>query len=255
MPRGSYEAYFICTTPRSGSTLLCRMIAATGVAGHPETYFYRPEISELCHSLGLEDDPSQSDRERLKPVFERVLEEGRRGGDLFGLRLQGDRAGNFFEKLAVMEPDLPNDLERIHAIFGKSAFVYLTRFDKLGQAISYVRAQQSGLWHRNKDGSELERLSAPQELRYDAEAITLALETFSRAERAWAKWFGNNGIEPLVITYEKLDTQPSECVSDVFHHLGLDHALARGAKPDVAKLSDNINLEWAERFRVETRSP
>lgn len=29
------EAYVICTAPRSGSTLLCRMLGATGIAGQP----------------------------------------------------------------------------------------------------------------------------------------------------------------------------------------------------------------------------
>src|SRR5829696_10459407 len=36
MPRLSY---LICATPRSGSTLLCDALDATGIAGHPEEHF------------------------------------------------------------------------------------------------------------------------------------------------------------------------------------------------------------------------
>jgi trehalose 2-sulfotransferase len=32
-------SYLVCATPRSGSTLLCEGLKATGVAGRPEEYF------------------------------------------------------------------------------------------------------------------------------------------------------------------------------------------------------------------------
>ena len=32
-------AYLVCATQRSGSTLLCEALKATGVAGHPEEFF------------------------------------------------------------------------------------------------------------------------------------------------------------------------------------------------------------------------
>ena len=31
--------YFVCTTPRSGSTVLCEALTLTGVAGRPAEYF------------------------------------------------------------------------------------------------------------------------------------------------------------------------------------------------------------------------
>ena len=33
------DGYLICATPRTGSTLLCGLLASTGVAGNPELYF------------------------------------------------------------------------------------------------------------------------------------------------------------------------------------------------------------------------
>jgi LPS sulfotransferase NodH len=35
------SSYLVCGTPRSGTSLLCRLLAATGVAGRPEEYFWR----------------------------------------------------------------------------------------------------------------------------------------------------------------------------------------------------------------------
>ena len=34
-----HVSYLVCATPRSGSTLLCEGLKATGVAGRPEEYF------------------------------------------------------------------------------------------------------------------------------------------------------------------------------------------------------------------------
>src|SRR3712207_7962398 len=33
------KTYFVCTTPRSGSTLLCETLGLTGLAGRPKEYF------------------------------------------------------------------------------------------------------------------------------------------------------------------------------------------------------------------------
>src|SRR5262249_28958950 len=38
-PMGPKRSYLICTTPRSGSTVLSEVLESTGVAGRPEEYF------------------------------------------------------------------------------------------------------------------------------------------------------------------------------------------------------------------------
>ena len=48
-----HRSYLVCATPRSGSTLLCRSLGATGIAGKPEEYFER-----LRHS-GLSREPRE----------------------------------------------------------------------------------------------------------------------------------------------------------------------------------------------------
>ena len=35
----SAPSYLVCATERSGSTLLCELLAGTGVAGRPEEFF------------------------------------------------------------------------------------------------------------------------------------------------------------------------------------------------------------------------
>ena len=47
------RSYLVCATPRSGSTLLCEMLAGTGVAGHPREYF------EALRSTGRPRQPRE----------------------------------------------------------------------------------------------------------------------------------------------------------------------------------------------------
>lgn len=65
--------------------------------------------------------------------------------------------------LAVLPPEPHSDPARFQSAFERTRFVHLTRSDKVEQAICYVRAQHTGLWHLAIDGTELDRMSASQE--------------------------------------------------------------------------------------------
>jgi hypothetical protein len=40
---GRVDSYFVCGTPRTGSSLLLGLLESTGVAGHPQAYFREPD--------------------------------------------------------------------------------------------------------------------------------------------------------------------------------------------------------------------
>lgn len=245
------DSYIICTSPRSGSTLLCRLLAQTGVAGTPESYFHEASLEAWLDDYGLPKTPAVAERELLVSVFRAVLAEGRRGSGVFGLRLQRHSFGFFMEKLAVLHPDLASDRQRLTKAFGRTSFIHLTRKDKVAQAISYVMADQSGLWHKSSDGTELERLAPPQTPSYDAKRIGRQLEQFLADDQGWNDWFDCEGIDPLQLTYEELSGAPKDTLCRVLDDLGLDLEAARGVEPDVAKLADSTNRQWADRFRKD----
>jgi LPS sulfotransferase NodH len=47
-----FDSYVICTSPRSGSTLLCKMLTSTGAAGKPDSYFFGTSLEEWLDDLG-----------------------------------------------------------------------------------------------------------------------------------------------------------------------------------------------------------
>lgn len=255
MTQPPLDAYVICTAPRSGSTLLCRMLAATGVAGDPQSYFHGPSIGDWLAYFAIEPSDGASPREVMSDVIRAAIARGRGASALFGLRLQRHSAPHFLAQLSTLHPELSSDRARLEASFGRIAFLHLHRPDKLAQAISYLKAQQTGLWHRAPDGTELERLAAPAEPRYDSAAIQSRIDEFTAFDRAWRSWFASENIEPFRIDYDELAAAPRATLTRTLAFLGLDPAAASGVDPGVAKLADATSEEWAARFRSERRRP
>lgn len=246
-----YDSYVICTSPRSGSTLLCKLLAATGVAGNPGSYFHEPSLSDWLSYFDLATGPSATERDVLAEIFRAAISKGSLNTGMFGLRLQRHSFDFFTEKLAVLHPEFSRDTQRLQAAFGRTLFVHLTRRDKVEQAVSHVKAEQTGLWHAAPDGTELERSSPPKTPLYDADKIRARYDELTAYDRDWEDWFATEEISPLRLTYEALSQDPIETLCLTLDALGLERKAAAGVEPSVAKLADGTSREWVARFRFE----
>ena len=243
-----FKSFVICTSPRSGSTLLCKLLSATGVAGHPGSHFHRPDMVDWLEEYELDNHQFATKQESLAAIVTAALQLGEGGTDVFGLRLQRQSAAYFFDHLALLAPDAKTDKDRMEAVFGTTLFIHLTRENKLDQAVSYVKATQSGLWHKAPDGTEIERLSEPRPLIYDQKAIAEAVALFEAAEEKWLDWFVREDIDPVLVRYDDLDCKPFESVARILKALGQDPRRAADIALPVARLADDVNAEWARRF-------
>lgn len=244
-----FQSYVICTTPRSGSTLLCGLLSATGRAGCPNSHFHAPSLKRWVDAYDIDRTAFATTADTVQAVFGAARSVGSGDTGLFGLRLQRGSFAYLMSQLDVVHPGLPSDHARIEAAFGRTLFLHLSRADKVHQAISQVKATQTGLWHKAADGSELERLSPPKDAEYDAQSIAAALAELTAMDTAWVDWFQREKLEPLTICYEDLADHPSATVAAILEELGLDPDLADGVSPTVSVLADAISHEWAERFR------
>ena len=245
------DAYLICTSPRSGSTLLCRMLTDTGVAGAPNSHFHKPSLAAWARAHKVDVPAPPAEVEALPRILLAARQTGRGGTDVFGARIQQESFAFFRDQLAVLYPEEGDDLGRITAAFGTTKIFYLTRGDKVGQAVSVVKAQQTGLWHQAPDGTEIERLTPPAEPVYDGAALKEAYDGFLAREAGWAAWFDAEGIAPVRITYEALSEDPIGRLRDVLAAIGQDPAVADEVEPGTAKLADAVSQQWVERFREE----
>ena len=246
-----YDSYIICTSPRSGSTLLCSLLTAVGIAGNPKSYFHDCSIDEWLHYFDLVPDASLSERDTLVKIFKAAITQGSNSNDIFGLRVQRFSFEFLRQKLAVLHPEHITDAERFKAVFGNTLYIHLTRQNKVEQSVSYVKATQSGLWHASPDGTELERLSPPQELKYDGGEILKQIEEMNAYDQGWTEWFAKEKINPLQIKYETLSENPIKILCMVLEKLGLDSASANEVEISVGKLADQTSEDWVNRFRSE----
>lgn len=245
------SSYILCATPRSGTTLLCDLLSQTGVAGLPNSYFRSQNILEWAREWGVPPPHRPGDPGFEQAYLDAVLRAGTAGTGVFGLRLMWGTAPELRERLRVLFPDAADDAALFDRAFGKPRYIHLVRLDTVGQAVSRLRAEQSGLWHRAADGSDLERVEASAAEAYDRGAIGSLVDEIEADNAHWDAWFAENRIEPLRLTYEELSAAPQETLSRVLKALGKEPAVAATVQVKTAKLADQTSRDWAERFRRE----
>jgi len=245
------DSYILCSTPRSGSTLLCGLLSATGAAGEPDSYFMGDLDPVWIKEWGLPPREGRDAPGYAAAYLKAAIMAGKGGTAVFGLRLMQRDLESFLRLIGEANPGSPSDKARLEAAFGETRFLHLSRADKLAQAVSLVRAEQTGLWHIAPDGRELERLAPPQPPRYDFARIAQTLSRLEQQEAAWLRWFAAQGFEPLPLTYEELATDPARTLLRVCRFLELPAPSEERPRPSVAKLADALSADWMRRFREE----
>lgn len=247
----TFNAYIICGTPRTGSTLLCDLLASTKRAGNPDSFYGRKFLAWWAKEWNLPSPETMSERAYNIEYLNMAIKVGKGGTEIFGLRLMRENLGELSETLDQIHPGLASDRARLEKAFGNILYLHLSREDKLAQAVSLIKAEQTGLWHVAPDGTEIERLAPPKDPEYDFERISRELAELESYDVAWNSWFAEQQITPLRIGYETLSADPAATLSRICAELGVPAPNPDDVKPGVAKLSDAISLDWMRRYRSE----
>lgn len=249
-----FSAYVICATPRSGSTLLCDLLTSTGVAGRPHSYYREQDAADWAESWGVPPPHQRGDAAFESAYLSAMIREGTAETGIFGLRIMWSSVADASRRLDAMAGDHADIAARFAAAFGPTLYIHLSRQDKLAQAISRVRAEQSGLWHRAADGTERERTAPPRIPIYDAGRIAEVLGELEKHDEAWAEFFSTRGIDPFRLTYETLTANPRGTVTEILSALGQDPKAGARMLVQTSKLADADSREWADRYRREARA-
>ena len=132
------KSYIICSTVRSGSTLLCNSLGQLDGYGQPEEYFHRHTIKRL--NLNLHPD-------KFLAYCQSISQEAFNRHGVFGIKMHWWQMFDFLN-LARQSPHLKEkqDLEILNMLFPNPKFIYLWREDIIAQAISAAIALQTGQW-------------------------------------------------------------------------------------------------------------
>jgi len=246
-----FDAYIICGTPRTGSTLLCKLLASTGRTGDPHSFYRRQNVSEWAEEWNLPDRETMSELEFHAAYLKAAIAAGKGSTGIFGLRLMRENLGELSEVLGQIFPGLASDKARFERAFGRVLHIHLYREDKLAQAVSLIKAEQTGLWHVAPDGTEIERLGPPKEPEYDFHRIGRELAKLDAYDAAWNMWFAEQGIAPLRIGYERLASDPAAMLVSICEILDVQPPDVRDVRPGVVKLADETSLEWMHHYNAD----
>lgn len=213
-PRG----YLVCGEPRGGSSFLVRNLMSTGLLGYPYEYFSRPGCRREM----------RTDTERGIANF---LRHASTPNGVYGAKLFSDQ----FDLLA------PADwIGRMPGL----KFIHLERRDLLGQAISMLRATQTGQYMSVEP--------AGAQPRYDGRAIARLMRRFAAGQARWRAYFARNGIEPLHLYYEDIAEDPQAAVSAIGRLMVLETVpRIQPARVSTEIQRDDLSQSWRERFLAE----
>jgi LPS sulfotransferase NodH len=259
--RKPVHSYMVCATPRSGSTLLCEMLASTGRAGRPQEHFEVLRHSGLprqpreyfgdADPLDVPDHlaPLESGEPASEPAqvwWARRLTAGLSEDGVWGGKLMWGHVEDFLGRVRELDGLADADLETaLRALFGEPQLVYVARQDKVAQAVSLWRAVQTQAWR--SDGG-----STPDDSRYDFGAIDHLVAQLEGQDRAWQSWFAGSGFAPLELTYESVEDDPRACVASVLRALGLPDEDVPA--PPTARQRDARSEEWVARYLEERKA-
>lgn len=227
-------SYLLCGTPRTGSTLLCSLLASTGVAGRPESYFRAPDERTWAARLGVGADFDYRRFARAARVA------GSTPNGVFAARVMWGTMSRIVDGLDPA-PRERRDLDVLVEAFGPLRMVHLRRDDAVGQAVSWARAEQTGFW---QDGDRAEA-----EPRLDLGAIDDLVRTVEDHNAAWGRWFAEQGITPHRVTYEEVTADPRRAVLAILDHLDIEPPASWRPAARERRQADEVNAAWTRRYR------
>ena len=210
------RGYVVLGTPRSGTSHLCRLLAATGVLGRP--------------------------REYLNPAMQHLVADTAAAatGDMWESIYQASHTPNGVWALKTFHEQLAESTvwRRVLA----SNVVFISRNDKLGQAISLARARRTGQWTATD-----EPCASPV---YDAAQIDRALYDIVLQEATLRQMLARAGTRVLWLVYEQYHPQPDTAVAEVAQFVGVTDRRQAGHSPLTIQ-RDQISEDWRRRYLAE----
>ena len=128
-------------------------------------------------------------------------------------------------KLRLIHGDDGSDLELLRRTFPDLRYVFLTRRDKVRQAVSYYKAIKTGVWWLIRPyGDRNQEIPPPAPAPpVDFEQIHHWVTHLTFSEAEWHRHFERIGARPLKVAYEDFITSYESTVRAILRYLGLPH--------------------------------
>lgn len=195
-PYDELTMLLVCMTPRSGSQYLGSVLRDNGLGLAHEHFRYT--------GGSIEEITKQYDLKTYEDFVRNRIEMNIAEGSIFSAK------ADWMQFLPVYY------LGAYRYYFQNACYVYLTRHDRLDQAISRYIGTESRYFHSTYH----EYKDAVEAVPYSYDGIAMHLSHILALENAWEQFFLSEGIKPLRIFYEDLAADAAGVLSRIFGHLG-----------------------------------
>lgn len=221
--------YLICSTQRSGSSYLCYLLRETGVLGRPSELFGK---KGACERLAKKYKLKEDEVEVAKYIKEKWKSSST---DVFGLKM------HYHQYMAFLEN------KKLKEVFGDFKYIYIDRKDLIAQAVSLYKARSTGAWSSNHESTG--------HVEYSYRGINESLYFLCQEKALWESFFSSIDVQPLRITYEELEEEPSEQVERISNYLGVKirENVFSFSDVGISKQRDDISESYKENFIRESR--
>ncbi len=249
------RSYIIATAPRTGSSLLAEALSATGRAGAPNEFFDIVPTNEQ-HWERYYAVPENA------CYVDHIVQATRTPNDFFGFKMHWHQVPALRNRLieampataapgSVYEANTPDNrpvFDLLNQRFPGIRFVWLSRRNKVAQAISYYRAARTKVWRLWNDGRSPPAAPAVK-LEYDRAAIELFVRRVNAMDVGWRQFFVAHKIPALIVIYEDFAQTYEHTVRGVMKFLSLPSSDLLVPPPGLIRLADEESMEWERRFR------
>jgi trehalose 2-sulfotransferase len=251
----STSSYLICASQRSGSTMVCRALTETGIAGRPEEYFLAEDPAKLPDWRFWEEGPfglEHGVRDR-QHYLETVLEVGTTENGVFGAKLNWNNLRWAIEKFREL-PQFAGctRAEVLHRALPNLHVIHVLRQDRVRQAVSWSRMAQDGVWIVS-DHEPAQPTTTPE---YRPDLIAILEQQITEGEADWRRLFHELRLEPLVLYYEDMITDEGfeRAVIRVLDHLPIKRPRElRIPARRTRRQADATTEDWVRRFHAHLR--
>ena len=232
--------------------MLAEALEFTTISGRPREYFDPGHEKSWCTRLGITTDTE---------YVAKIVNAGTTTNGVFGAKIHWHQFWHLSKKLRLIHGEGASNLELLRGAFPDLRFIFLTRRDKVLQAVSYYKALRTDCWHSLRPDAAIPRetpvlgptfTSAPTpEPSFDFEQIDRWVTRFTNDEASWCRYFAALGIEPFEVVYEDFIEAYESTILDILGYLNIP--MPEGMKiapPRLCKLADLVSEEWALRYRA-----
>ena len=251
MPAPSTTHLLLCATHRTGSNLLEQYFRATEMAGKPREYYGLELAAELAQAKNL-PDPDRCFLDYHRAILDKWT--GPNGVfaakimwshlEIVHARVAADPQGASFTGLTPWQT-----VTKLHP---SPKVVWMTRKDKVRQAVSMVRAKQTGVFSTAHLDTGRKQEATPAE--YDFHLIKFYLEKFTKEDELWEALFKEAKVSPVRVVFEDFIKNPQDATIGILKSVGLPEPKAwKWPKIQIRNQSDETTGEWCARYRQDAQ--